>query len=83
MKQQDIIVLIVVIAVSGMLAAITSKFIIRPADKAQKVEVVLAIEPDFPAPDVRFFNKDSIDPTLPIQIGDNTNADPFKGAPGQ
>jgi hypothetical protein len=83
MKQKDIIVIIVVVAVSGMLAAVTSKFAIHPSDKQQKVEVVQAITPDFPTPDSRFFNKDSIDPTLPISIGDNTNTDPFKGATGR
>jgi hypothetical protein len=79
MKQKDIIVIIVVVAVSGMLAVVASKLLIKSADKQQQVEVVQAITPDFPAPDQRFFNGNSVDPTLPIQIGDNNNSDPFKG----
>ena len=83
MKQKDIIVIIVVVAVSGMLAIVTSKVVIHGSDKQQEVEAVQAITSDFPSPDARFFNKDSIDPTLPISIGDNTNTDPFKGTPGR
>ncbi len=83
MKRKDITIIIVVVIVSAALAALTSKIVIRSSDKQQKVEIVQAIVPDFPEPDARFFNKDSIDPTLSIQIGDNTNVDPFKGATGQ
>ena len=79
MKQKDIAIIIVVVTVSAVLAVLASKLLIKPADKQQRVEVVQAITPDFPAPDQRFFNGESIDPTLPIQIGDNTNNDPFKG----
>lgn len=83
MKQKDIIVIIVVAIVSATLAAVSSKFLIRPAEKQQQAEVVLPITADFPAPDRRFFNPQSIDPTLPIQIGNNTNPDPFRGTTGQ
>jgi hypothetical protein len=83
MKQKDIAIIVVVVGVSGLLAIIASKVLIRPTDKKQQVEVVQAITPDFPTPDQRFFNANSIDPTLPIQIGNNANADPFKGTPGQ
>jgi hypothetical protein len=58
---------------------VASKIIIRPTDKQQQVEVVAPITPDFPTPDPRFFNANSIDPTLPIQIGNGNNTDPFKG----
>jgi hypothetical protein len=75
MKQKDI--------VSVVLAAVASKFIFKPAEHLQKAEVVLPISADFPTPDQRFFNKNSVDPTQPIQIGDNTNTDPFKGVAGQ
>lgn len=83
MKQKDIIVIIVVVAVSGTIAAVLSRFLIPAADKQQQAEVVQPITADFPAPDKRFFNPQSIDPTLSIQIGDNTNPDPFQGATGQ
>lgn len=79
MKQKDIAIIIIVVVASGILAVLVSKLTIKSADKQQQAEIVLAITPDFPAPDKRFFNSTSIDPTLPIQIGDNTNTDPFKG----
>jgi hypothetical protein len=79
MKQKDIVIIVAVMGVSALIAVVGSKFIIKPADKKQQVEVVHAITTDFPIPDARYFNANSIDPTLPIQIGDNTNTDPFKG----
>lgn len=83
MKQKDIAIIVVVVGVSAILAIVASKLVIRPTDKQQEVEVVQAITTDFPTPDPRFFNANSIDPTLPIQIGGNTNADPFKPTAGQ
>jgi len=83
MKKKDIIVIVLVVIVSGVLAAVSSKLIIRPNDKKQEAEVVQAITPDFSSPDKRFFNAKSIDPTLPIQIGNSANPDPFKGEQAQ
>lgn len=83
MKQKDIIIIAVVVIVSTVLAAVASKFLFKPADHQQKVEVVVPISADFPTPDPRFFNKNSVDPTQTIQIGDNTNAVPFNGVAGQ
>jgi hypothetical protein len=79
MKQKDIIVIIVVVVVSCILSTVATKLIIHPDDKKQQAEVVQAINPDFSSPDKRFFNSKSIDPTLPIQIGNSANPDPFKG----
>ena len=79
MKQKDIVVIIAVVGVSAVVAIIASKMLIKPADKQQQVEVVQAISTDFPTPDTRYFNANAINPTLSIQIGDNTNTDPFKG----
>jgi len=79
MKQKDIAIIIAVAGVSALVAVGASKFLIKPADKQQQVEVVQAITPDFPTPDARYFNNDSIDPTQSITIGDNANTDPFKG----
>lgn len=83
MKQKDIIVIAVVVIVAAFLALIASKLLIKSADKTQQAEVVQTISPDFDTPDKRFFNTGSIDPTLQIQIGDNSNPDPFRGSQGQ
>jgi hypothetical protein len=79
MRQKDIVIIIAVVGASALLAVVASKFVIKPADKKQQVEVVQAITADFPTPDQRYFNANSIDPTLQISIGDNANTDPFKG----
>ena len=83
MKQKDIVIIIAVVGLSGMVAVVASKFVIKPADKKQEVEVVQAITPDFPSPDKRYFSTTSIDPTQQITIGDSANPDPFKGSPVQ
>ncbi len=82
MKQKDIAVIAVVVIVSMVIASLASKFILKPEQHIQKVEVVQPISSNFPDPDRRFFNKSSVDPTQNIQIGDNANADPFRGSPG-
>ena len=83
MKRTDIAIIVAVAGVSALVAVFGSKFVIKPADKKQEVEVVQAITPDFPTPDTRYFNNQSIDPTLSITIGDNVNPDPFRGTSGQ
>jgi hypothetical protein len=80
MKQKDIIIIIVVTVAAALLAVLISKFAIPSGDRQQKAEVVQSITPDFQTTDQRFFNANSIDPTLQIQIGDNSNPDPFRGA---
>jgi hypothetical protein len=79
MKQKDIIVIAVVVIVSTVIATVSSKLIFKPSSHQQKAEIVEPISADFPAPDPRFFNKNSVDPTQTIQIGDGTNAVPFNG----
>ena len=79
MKQKDIAIIAVIVIVSVVFAAVTSKLIFKPESHQQKAEVVLTISPDFPAPDQRFFNKNSVDPTQSIQIGQNGNSAPFTG----
>jgi hypothetical protein len=39
---------------------------------------VSKIAPDFPDPNEKYFNKDSINPTQDIKIGEDPNASPFK-----
>ncbi len=79
MKQKDIAIIAVVVIVSIVLAAVASKLIFKPEAHQQKAEVVLPISPDFPTPDVKFFNKNSVDATQQIQIGETGNSDPFAG----
>lgn len=78
MKQKDIILIIVVAFISGAFAIILSSLLISsPQNRSQKAEVVEPIVADFPLPDKRYFNEQSVDPTQLIRIKGNTNPSPF------
>jgi len=80
MKQKDIVLIIVIAFVSGVLSLILSKVVFgSPQNRQQTVEVVEPITDEFPTPDTKYFNPQSINPTLPIQIGENNNPSPFNG----
>jgi len=84
MKQKDIALFGVVAIVSAVFSVLLSGILIAPPkDKKQKAEVVSVISKEFPTPAAndKFFNKNSINPTKQIQIGENPNNDkPFNGA---
>jgi hypothetical protein len=82
MKQKDIGLFVAVGLVSAIFSVIISNLLITPSKtKKQQAEVVKAISSDFTVPtsDSKYFNKDSVNPTKLIQIGDNTNQSPFNG----
>jgi hypothetical protein len=79
MKQQDIALIIVIAAISATISFVVSdKIFVTPANRQQKVEVVDAITPTFNQPDKKYFNSNSIDPTLNTTVGGN-NQNPFSG----
>lgn len=81
MKQKDIALIIVIVAVSGIISFLASRWIFaRPADRQQEAEVVDVITSDFPLPDTKYFNNQSIDPTQLIEIGNSNNPNPFGGS---
>lgn len=78
MKQKDLALIIVIIAISVVVSLFISKEIIVPSkNNQQEVDVVQPITSDFPKPDSRYFNSSSIDPTQIIIIGQNANSNPF------
>lgn len=78
MKQKDITLILVVIFISAILSfGISSVFITSPKRRAVKVEVVESIKRDFPPPDEKYFNQQSINPTQLITIGKDANPTPF------
>ena len=80
MKQKDIALILVIAFFGAILALVASNFIFgSPSARQEQVEVVEPISADFPTPDARYFNKNSIDPTQLIEIGNNHNSDPFSG----
>lgn len=79
MKQKDIAIIIVVVFLSGILSYFISNALFAAPDSLEtEVEVVQPITADFPEPDTRYFNKDSVNPTLTITIGGDQNQEPFQ-----
>jgi Flp pilus assembly protein CpaB len=81
MKQKDIALIIVIVAVSGVISFLTSRWVFaKPANHQQKAEVVDIITSDFPLPSSKYFNNNAVDPTQLIQIGNSNNPNPFGGS---
>ena len=84
MKQKDIALFLVVGIVSAIFSVVLSNFVISPAGKNKlEVEKIDPISSQFttPAADDKYFNKEAINPTKIIKIGDGTgSAVPFNGA---
>lgn len=74
MKKKDIISICLLAFVSMIISLVLSSFLISSAkNRNQKVEVVDAITSEFKEPNQAYFNNNSVNPTLPIQIGDKQN----------
>jgi hypothetical protein len=68
--------IIVVGIVSAVISVVASNFLINPSNnRKQEAEVVEPISAEFnvPTSDNKYFNKDAVNPTKLIQIGDNSN----------
>lgn len=79
MKQKDFAMVAVVAIVSGVLSIILSGMFLTPSDdRKQSVEVIQPLSADFERPSKDYFNKDSINPTKTIEIGDDSNEKPFE-----
>jgi hypothetical protein len=73
MKQKDIGLILVVIILSAAMSLIISKLTFgRPQARQEKVEVVEAIDSNFGPPNKKYFNNDSINPTVLIEIDSGT-----------
>lgn len=80
MKQKDIALIIVAAFIAAVFSIGLSNFLIAPEkNRQQKAEVVEPITAQFIPPDKKFFNKDSVNPTKLITIGDDGNTTPFNG----
>lgn len=75
MKQKDIIVIIVVVFIAGLASYfISTKLFVKKTDTQQQAKVVDKISTDFNPPSNKYFNKQSVNPTQKIQIGDQQPA---------
>jgi hypothetical protein len=80
MRQKDIALILIIVFISAVVSLVISKSIFSsPKNREQQVEVVQPITADFPQPDSRYFNTSSFDPTQVINVGQNSNTNPFNG----
>ena len=78
MKKNDIALIVLIVSVSLVVAYFGAKAIIGDAkNDVVQVEVVEPILPDVVEPSAKIFNKDAINPTVDIEIGNSANAQPF------
>ncbi len=78
MKQKDLAVIIASAGISIVLAFIVANLLIgSPKHRQAEVKVLDPISSNFPIPDDKYFNSESINPTQPVQIGPNDNKQPF------
>lgn len=79
MKLKDWSVIGVVIFISGMLSFVIANLLLGGKNSPRlKVEVVESISADFPLPNTKYFNENSLNPTQEIKIGEDNNESPFK-----
>lgn len=86
MKRQDILRLILVGVLAAFISLLISSVIFRvPKNRSSKVPTVEAIPTSLP--DLKndsayktFFNKNAIDLTQPVQIGNSQNTTPFNSS---
>jgi hypothetical protein len=80
MKKNDIALIVLIVSITMTISYFLAKAIIgEPKSQNTQVEVVEPITSSVPEPDPAIFNKDAINPTVPIQIGNPSNQQPFGG----
>ena len=78
MKKNDIALVILIASISMVITYFIAKAIIgTPKSNQVSAEVVEPIKPDLVAPSTKIFNRDAINPTVVIQIGNPSNQQPF------
>ncbi|MBX6333751.1 hypothetical protein IRY61_00205 [Candidatus Saccharibacteria bacterium] len=82
MKQKDLALILVVVFASAVLSLILSRLIFgSPQNRQQTVEKVDVITAEFVQPARKYFNAEAINPTKPIEIGNDSNPNPFNPQP--
>ncbi|HEY5549866.1 MAG TPA: hypothetical protein VIK37_01525 [Candidatus Saccharimonadales bacterium] len=83
MKQKDIALIVFFAVIAAAISFVVAGAIFKPPSGSTKVPVVSAIDPNFP--DVKndskysaIFNSQALDPTQPVQIGNQNNTVPFR-----
>lgn len=80
MKTKDIVTIVAVAIVSAIFSYVIAGFIFG-SEGSENLEapIVQPISTDFPVPEENnpYFNKDSLNPTKTINIGETGNQEPF------
>jgi len=79
MKKNDIAIIILVVAISGLVAYFAGQAVLtsQKADKPVSVETAEMIDAAVVEPEAKIFHKDAINPTVKIEIGDINQQQPF------
>jgi hypothetical protein len=79
MKQKDILLIVVIVIVAAVVSLLITKTVfVSKKNRELTAEKVDSITAQFNQPDPKIFNKNAIDPTQLIHIGDTPpNAKPF------
>lgn len=78
MKQKDIALVLVMVFIGAIVSFFVSNVLFSsPKNRQQKAEVVDVITANFPSPPPRYFSPSAVNPTLPVQIGNSNNPNPF------
>ena len=78
MKKTDIALIVLIVSITSLISFFTIKAIFgEPQQSEVQVEKVEPIAAQITKPDPAVFNKDAINPTVVIQIGNPSNQQPF------
>jgi hypothetical protein len=78
MKKNDIALIVLIVSISLVVSYFVVKSILgNPKNQQTTAEVVEPITPDLVQPSNKIFNRDAINPTVVIQIGNPSNQQPF------
>jgi hypothetical protein len=78
MKKNDIAIIILIVSISSVATYFIARaFMGDSSAKQVSAEVVEPITSSLVAPSDKIFNKDAINPTVVIQIGNPSNQQPF------
>lgn len=80
MKKSDYALLILIVSLTLVVSFLLVKSLFgEPTNTATKVETTETISASIVQPSSSIFNKDAINPTVVIQIGNAANQQPFTG----
>lgn len=78
MKRNDLALLVLIVSITLVISFLIVKSVFgEPQKQAVKVEKVEPISSDIQQPSSSIFNRNAINPTVVIQIGNPANQQPF------